>query len=213
MNKQAENWKGTFGDEYTERTKKKQIPFKKTYGISRKNLNEEFIGSLDKNIDILEVGAGTGKQLQILKRMGFHNLYGIEINQNAIDHAQSKKGIFVVFGNGLNLTFVDDCFDLIFTSMALIHIAPKDINKVLKGIYKCSKKYIWGFEYYAKEYTEKIYRGKKNLLWKTDFVQIYLDLFPDLKLIKRKKLEYLKIPDYWGKDNYQDEMFLLEKRR
>ena len=151
--------------------------------------------------------------MQILKRMGFHNLYGIEINQNAIDHAQSKKGIFVVFGNGLNLTFVDDCFDLIFTSMALIHIAPKDINKVLKGIYKCSKKYIWGFEYYAKEYTEKIYRGKKNLLWKTDFVQIYLDLFPDLKLIKRKKLEYLKIPDYWGKDNYQDEMFLLEKRR
>ena len=52
MNKQAENWKGTFGDEYTERTKKKQIPFKKTYGISRKNLNEEFIGSLDKNRDI-----------------------------------------------------------------------------------------------------------------------------------------------------------------
>jgi len=37
------------------------------------------------------------------------------------------------------------------------------------------KKYIWGFEYYADEYTEIPYHRKRNMLWKTNFPKLYLD--------------------------------------
>lgn len=215
MNKQITEWQGKFGNDFVERTNKNDenpnIEFKKTYGIYREELNKEFIGLLNKDIKILEVGAGTGKQLEILKKMGFKNLYGIEINKDAIRRSRTKEDIYIIPGDACNIPFQDGFFDLVFTSMVLIHIAPVNISETLKEIYKCSKKYIWGYEYYDKEYIPRIYRGKQGLLWKANFAKMYLDLFPDLKLIKKKKLKYLQIPDYWEKEDYQDEMFLLKK--
>lgn len=93
-----------------------------------------------------------------------------------------------------------------FTSGLLIHIAPSDINIVMKEIRRCTKDYIWGFEYFAKDYTEVIYRGEKKLLWKTDFAKLYLNLFDDLELIKEKRLKYLN-------NDKIDAMFLLKKKR
>lgn len=93
-----------------------------------------------------------------------------------------------------------------FTSGLLIHIAPSDIKVVIQEIHRCTKKYIWGFEYYADKYTEIVYRGKKNLLWKANFPKIYLELFKNLKLVKEKRLKYL------NNDNI-DAMFLLKKRK
>jgi hypothetical protein len=75
----------------------------------------------------------------------------------------------------------------------------------LNEIYRCTKEYIWGFEYYDEKYTEIIYRGKKELLWKANFPQLYLNLFEDVQLIKEKKLKYLN-------DNNIDVMFLLKKK-
>ena len=75
----------------------------------------------------------------------------------------------------------------------------------MKEIYRCTKKYIWGFEYYADDYTEIRYRGKKDMLWKTNFPKLYLKYFKDLDLVKEKKLKYLE-----GENT--DVMFLLKKR-
>lgn len=66
-------------------------------------------------------------------------------------------------------------------------------------------RYIWGFEYYANEYTEIIYRGQRNLLWKANFPKIYTDNFPELKIVNTKFLKYL------DNDNI-DVMFLLKKK-
>ncbi|KKK93499.1 hypothetical protein LCGC14_2692290, partial [marine sediment metagenome] len=70
--------------------------------------------------------------------------------------------------------------------------------------YRCSKKYIWGFEYFANEYTEVSYRGHDDLLWKGDFAKLYLDTFDDLRLLKEKKYKYLC-------NTNVDSIFLLEK--
>ena len=75
----------------------------------------------------------------------------------------------------------------------------------MNEIYRCTKEYIWGFEYYDEKYTEIIYRGKKGLLWKANFPQLYLNLFEDVQLIKEEKLKYLN-------DNNIDVMFLLKKK-
>ena len=64
---------------------------------------------------------------------------------------------------------------------------------------------ILGYEYYADQLTEVLYRGHKNLLWKTDFAQLYLTEFSDLELAKENRLRYL------DNENNIDSMFLIRK--
>jgi hypothetical protein len=75
---------------------------------------------------------------------------------------------------------------------------------VLREICRCSKNYIWGLEYYADEYTEITYRGQKELLWKANYANLYLQQFEDLEIVKQEHLRYL------DSDNI-DTMFLLKK--
>ena len=49
------------------------------------------------------------------------------------------------------------------------------------------------------------YRETDSLLWKTDFAKLFLDKFPDLRIV------YKKIIKYKNNDNL-DIMYLLEKR-
>ena len=41
-------------------------------------------------------------------------------------------------------------------------------------------------------------------MWKTNYAQLYLDTFPDLRLVNKRSVQYL------GSSNV-DQMFLLEK--
>ena len=210
ISKQITKWKDKFGKEYTNRNAltlyEIEQMYENNYGLSRTGLNNIFIGKFNHSIKILEVGSNIGNQLLLLQKMGFKNLYGIEINDYAIELSKQRtNNINIIQGSAFDIPFKNEYFDLVFTSGVLIHIAPHDINLVLNEIYRCTKKYIWGFEYYEEKYTEIIYRGKKDLLWKANFPQLYLDLFKDVKLIKEKKLKYLN-------DDNIDVMFLLEKK-
>jgi len=203
-------WMGEFGKEYTDRNilnvKQMDEMYTAHYGITRRRLNQLFIGHLPRAIKILEVGSNIGSQLLCLQKIGFRNLYGIEINSYAIELSKSRtKNINIIQGSAFDIPFKDSCFDLVFTSGVLIHIAPFDINTVIREVYRCTRKYIWGFEYYANEYTEVLYRGRRNMLWKANFPKLYLDLFNNLELVKEKCLKYL------DNDN-MDVMFLLKKR-
>ncbi len=208
--RQSEKWAGTFGKDYTDRNpvmpgETDRLYTGKLYGISRTEMNEKFIGDLDRSVRILEVGCNVGAQLLILQKMGFSNLYGIEIQDYAVELAKSKAGsINIIRGSVLAIPFKGSFFDLVFTSGVLIHISPDDIRDALKEIRRCASRYIWGFEYYSDEYTEISYRGEKDLLWKADFMQAYLDIFEDLRLLKEERFKY--------KDNDNiDQMFLLGK--
>lgn len=206
---QEKKWKGKFGKDYTLRNPlgAKEIDklYFRNYGITRTEINKEFLGNLNLSIKILEIGANVGVQLVFLQKMGFKNLYGIEINREAIELAKSiTKNIDIIQGSASDTPFKDNYFDLVFTSGLLIHIAPADLEKVMKEIYRVTKKYIWGFEYYADKYSEISYRGKRNLLWKANFPELYLKLFKDLKPVKEKRLKYLN-------NENRDIMFLLKK--
>ncbi len=208
-NLHEEKWKGRFGEAYTKRSpwnvKDMDKLYKMIFGVTLTELNCEFVKNIDRSSKILEVGCNVGVQLQFLQKMGFNNLYGIELNKNVVEISKSiTKDINIIQGSVLDIPYKDEYFDLVFTSGVLIHISPKDINKAIKEIYRCSKKYIWGFEYYAENYTEIVYRGNKNMLWKGDFMKMYLESFDDLRLEKETKIKYLE------SDNY-DKMFLLTK--
>lgn len=210
VTEQMEKWMAQFGKEYTDRNAQTLYDmdnmYVTDYGISRTELNELFLGEFDRNIRILEVGSNVGSQLLWLQKMGFKNLYGIEINSYAIEYSKAKtRNINIIQGSAFDIPFKDDYFDIVFTSGVLIHISPADIKKVIAEIDRCSREYIWGFEYYADKYTEVKYGGHDNLLWKGNFVAMYLDLSGNLKLVKEKKVKYL------NNDNV-DAMFLIRKQ-
>jgi len=194
---QMKKWKSKFGNEYTERNpmtvKEMDELYLQTRGITRTKLDEMFLQRLKIN-NALEVGSNLGIQLLILNNLGFGNLYGVELNRHAIDISKEVtkgKDIYIIKGPAQNIAFKDSFFDLVFTSGLLIHISPDDINHILDEIHRCSRKYIWGYEYYtADDYLMLDYRGKDNLLWKTDFPKLFLDRFSDLRLIRRKVIKY-----------------------
>ncbi|MHC4395563.1 MAG: pseudaminic acid biosynthesis-associated methylase [Planctomycetota bacterium] len=203
-------WMGAFGNDYTNRNARTinelNALYISNYGITRTKLNEVFIGDMDRNIKILEVGSNLGIQLALLQKTGFENLYGIEINSYAVERSKATtENINIVQGSAFDIPFKDGYFDIVFTSGLLIHISPSDIQEVLKEIYRCSNKYIWGFEYYADTYTEVMYRGHSSLLWKANFAGLYLDSFDGLEVVKEKRMKYLE-------NENVDTMFLIKKR-
>lgn len=210
LNFQEKQWAGEFGNVYLTRNpksiKEEDNVCKKVFGIKRTDLVKEFLNKIGRSAKILEVGCNAGVQLMILQKMGFKNLYGIEINSNTINIARSlTKDINFVQGNALDLPFKDNYFDLVFTCGVLMHISPKNIKKAMKEIYRCSNKYILGCEGYANKETPVSYRGNKNMIWDRNFPKLYLDSFKDLKIMKEKKVKYL------NKENEIDLMFLLKK--
>jgi pseudaminic acid biosynthesis-associated methylase len=207
---QMQEWAGNFGKEYTDRNTctSDQIDriYKENYGISRLEMTTMFLGKLNKDIRILEVGSNDGNKLVCLQDMGFKNLYGIELQSYAIELSKGKtRNINLIQGSAFDIPFKDGYFDLVFTSGVLIHIAPEDITVVLDEIYRCTDKYIWGFEYYADNYTAVPYHGHVNLLWKTDFSRLFLERFGNLEKVREEHFKYLE------NDNI-DAMYLLKKK-
>ena len=194
---QEEVWSGRFGKEYSERNlmapnELDQLYLDK-YGISRTELNKEFLDDL--NVDrILEVGCNVGNQLLLLTKMGCTNLWGMELQDYAVEIARKRtSGINIVKGSAFDIPYKNNFFDLVFTSGVLIHISPDDIDKVLDEMYRCTSRYIWGFEYYNPDGYQMVnYRGGDNLLWKTDFAKLFLTRFSDLRLVKEIKYPYIE---------------------
>ena len=209
--KQMQEWASNFGKEYTDRNalslEELDLLYKGYFGITRMEMNRKFVGDLDKDIKVLEVGSNIGNQLLCLQNMGFKNLYGIELQSYAVELSKSRtKGINIIQGSAFDIPFKDNFFDLVFTSGLLIHISPENVAEVLDEICRCAKQYIWGLEYYADDYSTINYRGHTDLLWKTNFPKLFLDRFKDLKSVK---VEYFK---YLNNDNV-DVMFLLRKEK
>ena len=92
--KQAEFWSGDFGKEYTDRntfsSEEWDAFYSKTWGKTKIEMNEKFIGHLPKDIKFLEVGCNKGLQLNGLQRMGFTSIYGVELQPFAAEEAKKN---------------------------------------------------------------------------------------------------------------------------
>lgn len=208
MNK-VNPWASEFGRTYTDRNDLRPLEADKlyyeNYGVTRTQLNEEFLSGLPLSTSMLEVGCNLGVQLQLLKKHGYERLNGIDISFYALSLLRSRLyDVNLLRSSAICIPFKTNSFDLVYSSGVLIHINPRELNTVLDEIYRCSKRYVWCFEYYADEETEVEYRDKKGLMWKTDFLRKFTERFNDLSIIKEKKLKYRTNENI-------DIMFLLEK--
>ena len=207
---QASEWTGKFGREYTRRNSltlaELDSLYEKNYGVTRSQLNERFLSGVPLSARILEVGCNIGNQLLLLNKMGYSELYGIELQHDALIRARGQvENVHLVEASALEIPFADGYFNVIFTSGVLIHIAPPELPFAMSEIHRCTGDYIWGLEYYAPETVEVQYRNQDQLLWKMDYTKLYLKRFGDLELARCERLPYLE------GDN-EDCMFLLRKK-
>ena len=210
VTEQISKWRGSFGQEYTDRNpqtlQEMEDLYRKNYGFTRSELNRRFLDDMDRAMRILEVGSNIGNQLLCLQKMGFTSLYGIELQSYAVELAKSRtKGINLIQGEASDIPFKDGFFDMVFTSGVLIHISPSNLPSVLNEIHRCTRNYIFGFEYFSDVTQEIPYRGNSDLLWKADFAGIYLELFDDLWLQKEERIKYMQ-------NENVDTMYLLQKK-
>jgi len=207
---QLKVWKGEFGRKYTDRNTMNVAEmddyYRRNFGVSRTEMNHRFLASLPRDMRILEVGANVGNQLLGLRQMGFTRLYGIEIQPYAIEKARKRlPEATIIEGSAFAIPFADRYFELVFTSGVLIHIKPSELPLVMGEMHRCTNRFIWGYEYYAEELAEVVYRGEGSLLWKGNYPGLFQQDFADLQLVDQQLYPYLSGANV-------DIMYLLSKK-
>ena len=177
LNEQEKFWLGDFGKKYIKRNYSKKIQkntdifFKKIFK-KKKNMKK-----------IIELGANVGNNIKSLSKIyPKSKITAVEINERACKVLREKfVNIKVVNSNLASLKIKVDS-ELVLCNGILIHINPKQLNKIYNKIFTLSKKYILIAEYYSPSPTKIIYRGKKNKLFKRDFAGDLMSRY-NLKLV------------------------------
>jgi pseudaminic acid biosynthesis-associated methylase len=204
---QREFWKNDFGHDYVKRNftiDDVNEEYKKETGITVEEIFKFFFNGIDKSSKILELGCNVGLNLDTLKKIGFQNLTGLEINPQTTEIAKKRNPDINFINSSIEDFFEHNKFDLVFTSGVLIHINPDSINKIITKIVGLSTKYIFGFEYFSEILTTIPYRGNDNVCWKQNFPLSYKKLFPNIKTIKEEKF-------FYKNNELCDIAYLLEK--
>jgi len=199
-------WRGELGRAYTDRCLRPGAQLDELYraelGVSRSEVNRAILSGVDRSASVLECGANTGAQLELLRAMGFSNLHAVEVQGYAIARRQRGVALYAQ-ASILDLPFPDGAFDLVFTSRVLIHVPPPDLPRAMAEVCRVSRRYVWGWEYYAPELQEIPWRGRRDMLWKGDYARMYREQLP-LHRVRHVLIGYRENANL-------DATFLLEK--
>lgn len=176
---QIDAWTGEFGDAYHER----QTDFR-TEATKREQMWVQVLALMPRvNMDILEVGAGTGPNLEAIRRL-YQSvrlnpaLHALEPNEKAARHL-SQNGFWAIPGSAQEIQAKDGAFDLVFTNGVLIHLP--DPLPAMREIYRVSRRFVMCAEYFSPRREAIPYRDGVDLI-KDDYGGLWMDNF-DLKLV------------------------------
>lgn len=128
---------------------------------------EEVIGER-KGLNIIDIGAGTGRYTAYLESLG-HNVTAVElVNKNVSQIKMKTKSAVVKQGNALDLKFKDESFDIALLFGPVYHLfEPKDKLKAIMEAKRVVKKggYIL-ISYLTNEYAVITYAFKEGNLQK-----------------------------------------------
>lgn len=97
----------------------------KYLNLIRENELEDTFEKINTDISafkVLEIGSGTGYQLQLLQKK-FSKAIGLDIEDSNYATVKTEN---VVFYDGINIPFENESFDVIFSSNTLEHVAQID---------------------------------------------------------------------------------------
>jgi len=157
------------------RSKRTWLKFSETHIPSSLELDPIIYKYLQANFKILDIGCGFGKTVFELEKLGYRNLFGIDINPSGIFHAKTKnkefgKDLHFKIGDAKNLNFSDNTFDFIIAQAFWTTITnvkerleiAKEINRVLKMggvIYIADFVRTWNHAHYRKVYLRGVKEG------------------------------------------------------
>ena len=145
---------------------------------------------------VLELGCGTGRLADALRRSSEPNYIGIDVSEKMLEHAR-RKGHQVVLGNAENLPFTDESFEVVAAAKGVFRyldksIALKEVSRVLK------KNGTLVVHQYAQE-TRKL-RGRKSKINSTHLKSHRdYDMVAErygLKKVKVEKWRSISFPPY-----------------
>ena len=92
---------------------------------------------------VLEIGCGTGIDLRLFPDT--FKIYGIDLNDNALDVAKERLGDFKK-GDIADLPFEDSSIDFVFTHQLCNYLDEDALEKGVAEMYRVAKRYIMNCE-------------------------------------------------------------------
>lgn len=180
---QSELWRGGFGADYTERN-----TFDPDHMAAITRHWARLLQCVEARppASILEVGANTGRNLRAIKRISTARLVALEPQEGA-RKVLAEDGVCapgdIHDGLGQAIPLADGAVEMAFTVGVLIHIHPDQLAAAMREMHRVSSRYIACSEYFSDKPETIPYRGQTDALFKRDFGGMWLDLFPDLKVL------------------------------
>tara|TARA_B100001142_G_scaffold296600_1_gene318397 strand:+ start:585 stop:1271 length:687 start_codon:yes stop_codon:yes gene_type:complete len=142
------------------------------------------IASLKNNDSILEIGCAAGPNLRLLReKLPNSNLFGIDINNQAIREAQKYFGsmndnkVFLSSRQAHHLDiFEDKNFDVVFSQAVMVCIPPPTFNRTIEQILRVTKKTIIFNEYHKDGAVDGFFDQGR---WVYDYRSIIKKYYPD----------------------------------
>ena len=176
----------------------------RNFGVTRSELDEEFLCDVPRGASVCEIGAGAGPHLERLAAHGYSQLCGLDVSDAAM--AMGNGNWSKVAGEAIRLPFASETFDLVFTSGTLIHVPPPEREQALTEIARLSRRWIWGYETVGNARTDGYFvPGVVGPVWPDDWVALYARVCPGLELVRRREINYL-LPG-----RHTQVMFMFEK--
>lgn len=174
------------------------------------NINSEISEIIEEALDtknpkILDIGCGTGEDINLLSKHIRGKIYGIDISKKAINHAKKKFGrgsreINLITRDFTKIKFPGNYFDIIYSFSFFHCLLPQDIYPVLKKIKRILKrngtlflktrslkdaKYRWGKKIY-----NSLFLQNKLLVNFLDKKTLKNYLIPHFKILEIKEKIY-----------------------
>ena len=180
---QVDFWRGDFGNAYIDRNDASAEQMRARVALWSNILGHTLVAPPKS---ILEVGANLGINLRALRVLTGAQLHALEPNDKARnilveDGIVAKEDLRG--GMASSIDFPNNAVDFAFTSGVLIHIHPDHLASSLAEIYRCSSRWIACIEYFSDKPEMIPYRGHDDRLFKRDFGGVWLDSFPDLRVV------------------------------
>jgi pseudaminic acid biosynthesis-associated methylase len=166
MTETTDFWAGEFGRDYTKRNRvewQARLPF------------WESAVQFCQPATVLEVGCNAGWNLRAIRQLSpSTELYGVDVNAVAAEEAR-QAGLEVQHMDALGILGIHEpgSIDLVFTAGMLIHVAPQDLESVMRAIIAVSGRYVMAIEYDSEDEEEVEYRGHAGRLWKRPYGRLY----------------------------------------
>ncbi len=144
---------------------------------------------VSKNDTILELGCSSGANLNYLRNLGYTNLDGIDINEQAIflmsnlfPETYEKSGLYIGSLEEILPTIPDKSIDISFSIYTLSHIHSDIIDEISKQISRITKKYVITIENEKESINERV------------FIHDYKHIFERVGCDQIKYTDITKIP-------------------